>query len=230
MSAPTTLAAPTWDGAPPPVGRRAVVVAPHPDDEVLGTGVLLRWLRSEGVATTVLAVTDGEASHRWSRCTTPDELRTVRAAERRRALTVLGVAPAIERLGLPDGAVVEHEDALARVIEAAVDDATTLIAPWRHDGHPDHDATGRAAARAARRRGAALWEVAIWAAVRDGGAARDGARALHPDPETQAAREAAAACFRSQLHPLGPHPEDGPVVHPHELAAMLAGPELVRVG
>jgi LmbE family N-acetylglucosaminyl deacetylase len=223
-------ATPTWLGPEPSVGRRVVVVAPHPDDEVLGTGVLLRWLAHRGVPTTIVAVTDGEASHARSHRITPAALRRVRAAEREAALAALGVDPDVVRLGLPDGAVAAHVDALAEALGPHVDAATTVVAPGRDDGHPDHVAVSTTAARAAARAGAALWEVAIWAKVHRPGEATDGALRLVADPASDAAKRAATACFRSQVHPLGPAPEDGPVVHPHELAALLAGPELVRVG
>lgn len=219
---------PTWRGGAPPVPARAVVVAPHPDDEVLGTAGLLRWLVAHGASVALVAVTDGEASHARSRRTTPDRLRRVRDAERRRALAVLDVEVGVERLGLPDGHLGGHEDALGAALVERADPDTTLVAPWRHDGHPDHDATGRAAARAAEATGAALWEVAIWAKVRAPGPAAAGAHHLDLDEGSAAAKRAAAACFASQLRALGPHPDDGPVVHPGEVAAMLAGPELVR--
>ena len=35
------------------------------------------------------------------------------------------------------------------------------------------------------------------------------------------AKQHAVAAYRSQLEALGPDPEDGPVVHPHELDVML---------
>ncbi len=219
---------PTWSGPAPAIGSRAVVVAPHPDDEVLGTGVLLRWLAAVGVPTTLVAVTDGEASHARSTRISPDALRRLRAAEREQALVALGVDVPVARLGLPDGGVADHTDALVDALAALAGAGTTLVAPWRHDGHPDHDACGRAAATAVDRVGGDLWEVAIWAKIRDPEAAARGAHRLEPDPASAAAKAASAACFPSQIHPLGPRPEDGPVVHPHELAAALAGPELVR--
>ncbi|MST31813.1 hypothetical protein GHK86_03595, partial [Acidimicrobiaceae bacterium USS-CC1] len=43
-----------------PEVARVLVVAPHPDDEVLGAGGLLQVLRGRGVAIEVCAVTDGE--------------------------------------------------------------------------------------------------------------------------------------------------------------------------
>lgn len=223
------MTGPCWLAGAPVVRDRAVVVAPHPDDEVLGTGALLRWLHHRGVPTTLVAVTDGEGSHARSTRITPAALRRVRAEEREAALAALGVAPTLVRLGLPDGAVAAHGPALAEALAAHLDAGTTVVAPWRHDGHPDHDAVGAAAATAAAGTGATLWEVAIWAKVRRPDAATAGALALLPDPATEAAKAGAAACFRSQVHALGPHPDDGPVVHPHELAALLAGPELLRV-
>jgi hypothetical protein len=42
-----------------------------------------------------------------------------------------------------------------------------------------------------------------------------------------ATKRAAVAAFASQLAPLGPDPEDGPVVRPWELAAMVQDDELV---
>lgn len=235
VAADAVIAAPTWDGLAPDVGRTLVVLAPHPDDEVLGCGGLLRWAVGRGVAVRLVAVTDGEASHRRSACITPAALVERRAAERAAALEVLGVdrAVTVTRLGLPDGAVAACEDRLARMVVEVVDrhrsaGGVTLVAPRDDDGHPDHDATARAAACAAATVGAPVWSVAIWAKVHRPAALGAGRR-LHLDSAARAAKSAAVAAFRSQLVALGPGPLDGPVVHPHEVAAMLAGPEVVTV-
>lgn len=230
MSTAASVIGPTWIDGDPPVRDRVVVLAPHPDDEVLGTGGLLRWLAGRGIPTTVVAVTDGEASHARSELITPATLRRVRAEEREAALAALGVEPSLVRLGLPDGAVTAHRAALTEAIGGLVDAGTTVVAPWRVDGHPDHEAVGHAAAIAVEHRGSALWEVSIWGKVRRPLAAGIGARQLVLDAATDDAKRAAAACFATQLHALGPDPEDGPVVHPDEVAALLDGPELVRVG
>ena len=44
-------------------GQRAIIVAPHPDDEVLACGGLLQLLAAQGTRTVVVAATDGDASH-----------------------------------------------------------------------------------------------------------------------------------------------------------------------
>ncbi len=82
---------------PPPLGRRLLVVAPHPDDEVLAAGGLMaRILRQPGTVHVVVA-TDGEAGVNRTRA--PD-LGDARRGETRRALADLGLAPAdVEFLG-----------------------------------------------------------------------------------------------------------------------------------
>lgn len=226
MSAPAPSVG-TWHPGPPPLPQRLVVLAPHPDDEVLGTAGILRWAGAGGVATTVVACTDGEASHRRSRLVHPDGLRRCRAEERAAALAALGVDAEVLRLGLPDGALDAHEGELADAFGALGGAGTVLVAPWEHDGHPDHEAVGRAARSAAARSSATVWSVPIWAKVRSVRDLPPPLAALELSPSSRAAKAAAVACFRSQLVAAGPAPEDGPVVHPAELAAMLDGTEVV---
>ena len=219
----------TWVGPPPAAGEALLVLAPHPDDEVIGAAGLMAWFASLGRPIDIVAVTDGERSHSRSARITPEELRQRRADERTAALEVLGLTAEVTRLELPDGQVADHEHALTSAIADRVGPETTLIAPWRHDGHPDHDAVGRAAWTAAEQTGAALWEVSIWAKVHTSirRAAAPKRSHLVLDTATRARKAEAVGCFASQLVPLGPDPLDGPVVHPHELSAMLDGEEPV---
>lgn len=222
----------TWSSVPP-IRQRVVLLAPHPDDEILGSAGLLCWLAARAVPTAVLAVTDGERSHPRSRRTSPARLRAQRSAERSEALRRAGLDLPIRRLGLPDGGVAGHEAALEAELASELDEATTVVAPWAHDGHPDHEATGRAARRAVAASGANLVEVLIWARVRDPhrGGPDDGAtQALRLGPSAAATKIHAASSFVTQLAPLAPggDPADGPVVHPDEAARLLDGIEAYR--
>ena len=132
---------------------RVVVVAPHPDDEVLGVGgTLAAWAPVEVL---VVAVTDGEGSHPDSPTLAPATLADRRADERRAALEVLGIGATVHRLGLPDGGVAA--DDVAAGLGAVLRHGDTVLVPVDGDGHPDHDATADGGARAAHaRRGRVL--------------------------------------------------------------------------
>lgn len=75
-----------------PPGSRAVVIAPHPDDEVLGCGGLLQRLAEAGRTLQLISVTDGSASHPGSDRWPVQRLSVVRPQES---------AEALRRLGLP---------------------------------------------------------------------------------------------------------------------------------
>jgi LmbE family N-acetylglucosaminyl deacetylase len=202
------------------VVRRLVVVAPHPDDEVLQAGGLMRWRQGRGGEIVIVAVTDGEASHARSTRTTPGELRSRRAAERDEALRRLGVRPAaVVRLGVPDQACRDHVDDLGVAISTVLRPADVVVTVSSADAHPDHVATATAARRAARGLIDTIFEAPTWALVHR--VAPVPTHTLRLDDSAWAAKRHAIEAYRSQLEPLGPSPLDGPVVRPRELAAML---------
>ena len=159
LAATSDLTSPTWATSEP---GRIVVVAPHPDDETLGVGGLLFDLGKCGWAVTVVAVTDGEAAHGPAHAT---RLRRTRPDEQTRALSYLSPGADIIRLAIPDGHVRERQVSLRNALDAIVRqrDATLLLSTWRGDRHPDHEATGRAAAGVAAHVGVAFCEFPIWA-------------------------------------------------------------------
>jgi LmbE family N-acetylglucosaminyl deacetylase len=143
--------------------RRALIVAPHPDDETIGCAGLILRLRRRGVPVTVMVVTDGGASHRHSRRFPHARLVRERAQETRRAVGLLGISAAgLRLLALPDGGL----DSLGRRQRARLTRAMAqqhradLVAmPLPDDAHPDHRDTARACIRRAgqRRLGYGVW-------------------------------------------------------------------------
>jgi LmbE family N-acetylglucosaminyl deacetylase len=142
--------------------RHAVMVAPHPDDEVLASAGLMQRLASRGIPLTVVSVTDGEASHPTSRTATPAILTDMRSLELRQALDYLGLGARIRRLGLPDGHVAVDVSDLVACLSKLLAPDVLCVAPWERDGHPDHDATGHAAARACATTGAPFLRSLVW--------------------------------------------------------------------
>jgi len=149
-----------------PVNARAVVIAPHPDDEVLGCGGLMVQLAQLDRSLQLVSVTDGDASHPGSTAWTAARLKHLRPRESAEALTRLGlVLEDLEwvRAGYGDGAVAAREDDLTRYLEQRLRPTDVVFATWQRDGHPDHEAVGRATARAALNVGARFYELPIWA-------------------------------------------------------------------
>ena len=186
---------------PPP--KRVVVVAPHPDDEVLGIGGLVRRWANDGTEVVVVAVTDGERSDPRAGRLGRIAGGIRRAHESRLALRELGVVADVRRLSLPDGTVVDHEPAVQEAVEAATVADTVCAATWRGDGHPDHEATGRAAAGACRSTGARLLEFPVWmwhwAGPADQRVPWASAQAEFLDASTLRAKRDALDLFRSQV-------------------------------
>ncbi|KRE96418.1 hypothetical protein ASG76_04685 [Nocardioides sp. Soil774] len=193
--------------------RRLVVVGAHPDDETLGAGGLVHAAARAGWDVEVVSVTAGEGSHPHSPTHPPAELAGVRRRELREAAAVLAPAARVRCLDLPDGEVAAHgAEVVAALVEAVGTDGddVVLCAPWRGDGHPDHEAVGRAAAVAAGRTDALLVEYAVWmwhwAGHTD--VPWDRARRLVLDDAGQAAKRDAVAAHASQVRPLSPRPGD----------------------
>lgn len=148
-----------------PAARRLVVVGAHPDDETLGAGGLVHVAGRAGWRTEVVTATAGEGSHPGSPTHTPARLADVRRGELDAAVAILDARATTTCLGLPDGDVAAHVDeVVARLVEViGTDGADVLLcAPYRHDGHPDHEAVSRAAALAAARTDARLLEYPVW--------------------------------------------------------------------
>ena len=147
-----------------PEGARAVIIAPHPDDEILGCGGLLQLLHGAGHSLLLISITDGTASHPGSAEWPPERLRQVRPQESEEALKRLGLSGLNwVRGGFEDTQVASEEAAVSAFITRNLRPGDVVFATWREDGHSDHDAVGRASSRAAEAVGATLHEVPVWA-------------------------------------------------------------------
>ena len=187
-----------------PPGRRAVLVAPHPDDEILACAGLLQMLARRAETPLLVAVTDGEGSHPDSPLWPRERLRQARPLETAAALAALQLADMpVLRLELADGGVGAARAALERVLAELIGPNDILITTWRHDGHPDHEATARACIAAAALRGATVLEVPVWGwhwcAPGRNAMPLARARKLALSPLQQVGKRDAMACFHSQL-------------------------------
>jgi len=182
------------------------VVAPHPDDEIFGAAGLIQAMHADRVDVVIVAVTDGEGSHPVTAAKETIDLRSVRRAESSLALERLGVvSPLVTRLGLPDGRVGGHVNELTCALADLLSSDDLCLAPWWHDGHPDHDACGRAALVAAAAAGTDLLGYFVWAwhwAEPEGSDLPWGhCRRFDFDRKAAARKRWATGAFRSQTRP-----------------------------
>lgn len=201
------------DLAPGPL----LIIAPHPDDEVLGCGGLMaRSLRS-GQDVSVLFLTDGGASHPGHPDLDAATLAHQRRREAREAAAVLGLsADKLVFFDFPDGALPHlsaaiRADAVQRIAAhlRSVRPAT-IFAAYRHDGSSEHEAAFRLVAAAIKTAGTSvrLLEYLVWTAYSPRLLARMiSARGLllrscHPGLGPTKAR--ALSAYRSQFLPTPP--------------------------
>lgn len=119
------------------------VLAPHPDDEVFGAAGLMQQAIAQGLEVHVHIATDGEKCFGDLPHAKEHLLRQARRQESLQAARVLGCAPPCF-WDLGDGQLNQQESPLQRCIRQHHLPDSLWIAPWPHDGHPDHEAAGHA--------------------------------------------------------------------------------------
>jgi LmbE family N-acetylglucosaminyl deacetylase len=189
-----------------PAGARAVVIAPHPGDEVVTCGGLLQLLCSLGHPLQLISITDGSASHPGSRQWSEKRLSVIRPQESVEALRRLGLpmhSLKWIRGGFTDSGLGERESELTQFILRYLRPGDVVFSTWREDGNVDHDAVGRACARAAALVGATLNEIPIrawhWPTRDHGLIPWHRARKVRLDTWTVARKSHATYAYASQL-------------------------------
>ncbi len=198
-------------GAPytPAAEDRILVVAPHPDDDVLACGGTLALSASAGAAARVAYLTDGSASHLGSPSVSRAALRDLREAEARTGLAALGIGfDRAHFLRGRDGALDAGDAALAGRLELLVRtfEPTVVLVPVAFDPHPDHIAAAALASRALAAAGARArrLQYAVWLRLRGetgGGAFEDAATnvVIVDTRSVLAQKRRAIAAHRSQF-------------------------------
>jgi LmbE family N-acetylglucosaminyl deacetylase len=125
---------------------RTLIVAAHPDDEVLGAGGLASRLASNGIEVTSLILC-GLAEARTQRPETEDLLRDALAAQRRLGMQepILGTFPNIRLNTVPHIELVQFIESIIERLQPA-----RIVTHHPGDANIDHEATSVACQAAAR--------------------------------------------------------------------------------
>ncbi len=124
---------------PQPEGA-TLIVAPHPDDEVIGCGGLIARLVSQGNPPYIVIMTGGEGSHNQCCSLSSTEIVNARRGLTRDALEILGVPPSnIRELDFPDGGIdAGHRQVAALRSEIEEIRPDCVFIPHWGEGWPDH--------------------------------------------------------------------------------------------
>lgn len=200
LASPGLSAVRRWVPALPTSGR-VVVVAPHPDDEILGAGGTISKLVCLGARHVAVAVTDGESSHPESAA----ELRRLRPLESRAAAEALDILPVkTHRLEMRDGDVQARP--LAAMLVDLLEPGDLVLAPWVKDGHPDHTQVALGVDMACRMKGADELSYLVWAWhwARPDQLPWHKALRIEFDDRLTVRKRQAVQCFRTQLEGRNP--------------------------
>jgi LmbE family N-acetylglucosaminyl deacetylase len=155
-----------------PEAASVVVIAPHPDDDVLGCGGTIARLCEDGCTIQIIYVTDGAASHIGSPLYPPTRLRRTRMREATAAAGYLGLAStALEFWAEPDSGLSEPDYPLEKLVLRFARTFRSLkpmvvLAPWIRDKHSDHALISRAVRAALHdNMSTYLFEYDVWPAV-----------------------------------------------------------------
>lgn len=142
---------------------QVVIVAPHPDDEVIGCGGLIARLVAYGRAPHIIIITGGEGSHRGCCETSTDEIIHARRKLTRNALAILGVPDKnIHELNFSDGNISmdsEYVSVLKDLLTKLAPDS--IFIPHWGEGWSDHVKTAEIV-KAIKPEGAEVWEYCVW--------------------------------------------------------------------
>ena len=186
---------------------RWLLLVPHPDDEALGCGGLLRILTSASARPLVVYLTNGAASHQGSPTWPSSRLAAVRRSEALASLRLLGVPRSdVFWLDWPDAkphassslAFATSRDRIRRLCRST--GIRAIACTWSGEPHCDHVAA-HDLARAVCGHSITLYEYLVWGWTLSNLTQRLGGRdILRIDVrETGVRRKLGLACHRTQL-------------------------------
>lgn len=145
--------------------NKVLIVAPHPDDEVLGCSGLIQRLLNEGKQIDVVILSGGGKSH--AGCCNMDESILIESRRNlsRKAAEILGLPiENLHFLDYPDGSIAFdclETDRLKKLIDTLQPKA--IFVPHKGEGWSDHLEAGRIVQKlVGEMSGLALYEYCVW--------------------------------------------------------------------
>ena len=143
---------------------KTVIIAPHPDDEVIGCAGLIQALVERGTPPHVIILTGGEGSHRGCCNTSAEDIIAARHQLTLDAAATLGLSLShIHCLHYPDGGVaLEHPETerLQTLLSELV--PQSVFVPHRGEGWSDHLQAAEIAKHLLKGQDVSIYEYCVW--------------------------------------------------------------------
>ena len=143
---------------------KTVIIAPHPDDEVIGCAGLIQALVERGTPPHVIILTGGEGSHRGCCDTSAEEIIAARHQLTLKAAAMLGLPEShIHCLHYPDGGVaIEHPETerLQTLLSELV--SQSVFVPHCGEGWSDHLQAAEITKHLLKGQSVSIYEYCVW--------------------------------------------------------------------
>ena len=188
--------------------RTAIIIAPHPDDEVISCAGLIQRLHKVDFLLKVVFITDGEACYNHFHQIGPESgsIKQIRREESQIAQRIFGIDPENSLwCGLPDGQLASEENTklVRKILTKIISDFSPqlVIAPNSKDGHLDHATIGDAIIQISenRKRGHTLM-YQLWPSSK--GKTNKPTAVIRLTEEEIRLKNRALDCFKSQFMPI----------------------------
>lgn len=147
-----------------PLTDKAVIIAPHPDDEVIGCAGLIQALIERGTPPHVIILTGGGGSHRGCCDTSTEDIVAARHQLTLQATATLGLPEShIHCLSYPDGGIaMEHPETvdLEQLLMQLA--PQTVFVPHRGEGWSDHIQAAENTKILFANKHVAIYEYCVW--------------------------------------------------------------------
>ena len=147
-----------------PLSDNTVIIAPHPDDEVIGCAGLIQALVERGTPPHVIILTGGEGSHRGCCDTSAEDIMAARHQLTLDAAATLGLPEShIHCLNYPDGGIAMEHPATERLRELLVQlSPKALFVPHHGEGWSDHLRAAEITKQLMSEKEVLIYEYCVW--------------------------------------------------------------------
>lgn len=142
----------------------ALIIAPHPDDEVIGCGGLIARLVAEGKTPHIVIMTRGEGSHHGCCTLFPNEIQQARSTLSHKALSALGVGEEyVHQLDFTDGGIAADTPQVTQLRDLilALNPSSIFVPHWG-EGWPDHVNAANLVKKLTEGGKAEVYEYCVW--------------------------------------------------------------------